>query len=135
MGRSPERRAPDTAGGTRARQAGRSREIRFCREGAGIVRERGSATAGAAWAGSTHSEQSSGCARVVRYEARETRYSNQVYTLGASLSRTIPGAPYVLLCGAGLRGTVGIRFCTDMAFRILSVIQVRTTLGCRPLSI
>ena len=41
----------------------------------------------------------------------------------------------MLLCGAGLRGTVGMRFCADMAFRILSVIQVRTTLGCRPLSI
>jgi hypothetical protein len=58
--------------GTRHRQAGRSREIRSGREGPGRVRERGSATAGAAWAGSTHSGQSSGCARVVHYEARET---------------------------------------------------------------
>src|ERR1017187_10940547 len=72
MGRSPERRAPGTAGGTRARVAGRSREIPFCREGAAKVRERGSATAGAAWEGSTPAEQSSGCARVVHYEARET---------------------------------------------------------------
>jgi hypothetical protein len=36
---------------------------------------------------------------------------------------------YVLLCGSGLRGTGGTRLCADMAFRILSVIQVRTTLG------
>ena len=28
-----------------------------------------------------------------------------------------------------------MRFCADVAFRILSVIQVRTTLGCRTLSI
>jgi len=42
---------------------------------------------------------------------------------------------YVLLCGSGLRDTVGMRFCGDVAFRILSVIQVRTTLGWRPLSI
>src|ERR1035437_10902219 len=87
MGRSPERLAPGTAGGTRGRLAGRSRGNWVCREGPGTVRERGSATAGAAWAGSTHSKPSSGCARVVHYEARETQYSNQVYTLGASLSR------------------------------------------------
>ena len=48
---------------------------------------------------------------------------------------TIPGGSYVLLCGSGLRDTVGMRFCGDVAFRILSVIQVRTTLGWRPLSI
>jgi hypothetical protein len=48
---------------------------------------------------------------------------------------TMPGGSYVLLCGSGLRDTVGMRFCGDVAFRILSVIQVRTTLGWRPLSI
>ena len=47
----------------------------------------------------------------------------------------VPGCSYVLLCGSGLRGTAGTRFCADMAFWILSVIQVRTTLGWRPLSI
>ena len=47
----------------------------------------------------------------------------------------MPGGSYVLLCGSGLRDTVGMRFCGDVAFRILSVIQVRTTLGCRTLSI
>src|ERR1017187_3361786 len=86
MGRFPERRAPGTAGGIPARPAGRSRGNRCCREGPGRVRGKGSATAGAAWAGSTHSEQSSGCARVVYYEARETKLSNQVYTVVTSLS-------------------------------------------------
>ena len=41
---------------------------------------------------------------------------------------------YVLLWGSGLCGTAGDRSLA-VAFRILSAIQVRTTLGCRPLSI
>ncbi len=40
----------------------------------------------------------------------------------------------VLLWRSGLCGTAG-DLSLDMAFRILSTIQVRTTLGCRPLSI
>src|ERR1039457_2494588 len=109
MGRSPERRAPGTEGGTRARLAGRSREIPFCREGPGRVRERGSATAGAAWARSIHSEQSSGCARVVHYEARETKFSSQVYTPATSLSGSDlppPHAPRAHARG-GLSGDAG----------------------------
>src|ERR1035438_5515778 len=106
MDQSPERRAPRAAGGTRPRLAGRSRAVRFSREGPGTVRERGSATAGAAWAGSTNSEQSSGCVRVVNYDTRQTKLSNQVYTLSASRSagktgnrycrRKTPVAPAVL---------------------------------------
>jgi hypothetical protein len=42
---------------------------------------------------------------------------------------------HVLLCGSVLCCTVGRRLSFDVAFRILSAIQVRTTLGCRPLSI
>src|ERR1039457_5075214 len=91
MGLFPEKRVPGTAGGTRPRLPGRSGAIRFSREGPRTVRERGSATAGAAWAGSTNSEQSSGCVRVVDYETRETKLSSQVYTLSASLSRRRSG--------------------------------------------
>jgi hypothetical protein len=39
------------------------------------------------------------------------------------------GSSYVLLCGSGLRGTASTRLGADMPFRILSVIQVRTTFG------
>ena len=72
------------------------------------------------------------------YTTRPAKHGIQPkYTLwaGASRAMTIRGGPYVLLCGWGLRGTAGMRFSADVAFRILSVIQVRTTLGCRPLSI
>jgi hypothetical protein len=41
----------------------------------------------------------------------------------------------VRFLAAILCGTAGTRLCINVAFRILPVIQVRTTFGCRPLSI
>jgi hypothetical protein len=42
---------------------------------------------------------------------------------------------HVLLWGCGLCGATGATFGISGGFRVLPVIQVRTTLGCLPLSI
>jgi hypothetical protein len=72
------------ANGFPLRCRGEIPDIQFCTRELQTTRGKRSATAGAAWAGSTSSEQSSGCARVVNCYSREAIYLQPVYTLAAA---------------------------------------------------